>query len=650
MRKYILWILAVFAVFIVGCNNQQKQEATQTEGDTMVSPLSVSSDTTYYVSSGRKASDSNPGTQKSPFKTIDYALTQMSAGDNLVILDGTYDPFTIPSSLSGSETNPTVISGNSFVNISSGVELNRWKNIRRNEATQISSSVRNKIVVSNLPSGTYPTRTHQTWNISIGTKLTYPVIYQDGKFLTEARWPNTGYVYIEEILPENTLGAPRFRANLNGYRTPQSELDVWVIAGSLSQRRWMQYHEPLKLANSSTGRVEIDLPQPHHFDGGRQPEIGQWPGRFFMTNSLYELDAPGEYYIDHNRNRVYLYPLNDTRDIFIANRTSPLIEMNGVSNVVVQNMNLIGGQENGINLNNSNNVTLDDLRISAVAGTGIVALDSENVTVSHTTIRETGEGGIWLRGGERSTLTHSGNLVDNCLIEDIGLLQGNYRPGIRLQGCGNVVNAVTIRRAPHVGILFDGAENTMQNILIEDVCLNTGDAAAIYSWADILDQGNLINNVKVTGVGLKIDARYPVHAIYLDGSKSGVTITNSVFEDCDMAINAGSGFGNVIDNIGIANTTRGITIHSHPPLDNEIEYAISEGGNQEPWLKYTDLQTLLSGGTPQHLTITNMFIDNVSDPVVRYVIDGNVSVEPPVSTTDIYDSVGLSGFIFGYQE
>ena len=49
---------------------------------------SVSRATTYYVA--KNGSDSNPGTQGSPFLSIQHAANSVSAGDTVIVGDGTY--------------------------------------------------------------------------------------------------------------------------------------------------------------------------------------------------------------------------------------------------------------------------------------------------------------------------------------------------------------------------------------------------------------------------------------------------------------------------------------------------------------------------------------------------------------------------------
>ncbi|MGZ3796926.1 MAG: right-handed parallel beta-helix repeat-containing protein [Pseudobdellovibrionaceae bacterium] len=47
---------------------------------------------TYYVDgNNNQASDSNPGTQTQPWKTIQKASTAMIAGDTTIVVGGTYN-------------------------------------------------------------------------------------------------------------------------------------------------------------------------------------------------------------------------------------------------------------------------------------------------------------------------------------------------------------------------------------------------------------------------------------------------------------------------------------------------------------------------------------------------------------------------------
>ena len=65
--------------------------------------------TTYYVDSGA-GSDSNPGTQAQPWRTIQYGVDQLSPGDTLYAESGTYFE-KITFNTSGSPGNPIVLTG-----------------------------------------------------------------------------------------------------------------------------------------------------------------------------------------------------------------------------------------------------------------------------------------------------------------------------------------------------------------------------------------------------------------------------------------------------------------------------------------------------------------------------------------------------------
>ncbi|MEM5774346.1 MAG: right-handed parallel beta-helix repeat-containing protein, partial [Anaerolineaceae bacterium] len=84
---------------------QPVEEATATpeSNGPQVSALAVGDSNTYYVSPS--GSDSNPGTQSAPWKTIGYAANRMSAGKTLYVRGGTYrESFTI--SVSGTSSSP----------------------------------------------------------------------------------------------------------------------------------------------------------------------------------------------------------------------------------------------------------------------------------------------------------------------------------------------------------------------------------------------------------------------------------------------------------------------------------------------------------------------------------------------------------------
>ncbi|CAG7856706.1 hypothetical protein MCAMS1_01298 [biofilm metagenome] len=74
---------------------------------------------TYYVNNANaKASDTNPGTQASPWKTIGKASTAMSAGDTAIVMAGTYKEI-LASTRSGTSANRIKFKASGNVNLQS---------------------------------------------------------------------------------------------------------------------------------------------------------------------------------------------------------------------------------------------------------------------------------------------------------------------------------------------------------------------------------------------------------------------------------------------------------------------------------------------------------------------------------------------------
>ena len=95
-----------------------------------------------------------------------------------------------------------------------------------------------------------------------------------------------------------------------------------------------------------------------------------------------------------------------------------------------------------------------------------------------------------------------------------------------------------IHDAPHNAILFWGNDFLIENNEIYRVCLETGDAGAIYTGRDYTYRGNVIRRNFIHhmgGVGMG------TMAIYMDDCVSGTHIAENTLWRCQTAVVLGGG-------------------------------------------------------------------------------------------------------------
>lgn len=300
---------------------------------------------------------------------------------------------------------------------------------------------------------------------------------------------------------------------------------------------------------------------------------------FYAYNLLCEVDSPGEWYLDRESGKLYLYPAKDMKDsrVELAMQTQPLVKMNNVSNVKWENVSFSKSNGHGIQMTDCNEVEIAGCRFSDLGQRAVFMGDPNAMDVntgahggSGNTIRScditrVGQGGIYMGGGNRYTLTPGGNQVVNCDISDFSTIKRTYSPAVEMVGCGNSVERNRIYNAPHTAIMYSGNEMLIQGNEIFDVCYETADVGAIYSVRRWSYQGVTVKNnfihdlVSTGGIGSA--------AVYVDDLGSGTTMTENLLVNIpgyttlfgggrdnvitnNIQINKGNGAGLQYDNRG----------------------------------------------------------------------------------------------------
>lgn len=595
-----------------------------------------------------------PGQSGGPKKTLkgarDEARKRRQAGASgtieIVVLPGRYeilDPLVL-----GASDGSTTYRAEGEVLLTGAVRLGG----AQSSDSRLPSSSRGQVMEYDL--SPYQSRLgakgHRTWNERIEQEPLSAFVLNNGQLETEARWPNQGWVRVDRLAPENRLEHPSFYSNLSGLQTPSTYSGLWLVGG-LHHEKWMMYHEPVAKFDPRSGKIDITLPQPHHQDGGRQADMvpGE-EGRFFLTNSPYEIDQAGEYFIDRPAGKLLYWPRQQEAEVAV--NTGSLIEMQNASNIQLQGFTIQGAQRDGIRVENSSNIQLADLDISACGYWGVRVMGGSRVKVDSSHLHGTGEGGVYMDGGSRQSLTPSSHVVENCVIEDYAKHMWFYRPGVRLLGVGNTVRSTTIRNAPHAAIIFDGNDNVIEKCLIERVCLESNDASAIYGWYDFACWGTKISQNWIRDTRNPIPVRFEVFGIYLDGSRSGVSIDRCLLTGLDSAVNLGSGFGNSLTNSVIANAKFGVSTD----LYTEPASSLDEAKQQLPITsgtyrnRYPVLSALLNASSydqvRQHEVAGNTII-NVTTPLQGPNINNARSVRNENNRTVNMSSSQLQSLLGG---
>ncbi|WNJ20061.1 T9SS type A sorting domain-containing protein [Pontibacter sp. G13] len=332
---------------------------------------------TYYVSpTGDNTAD---GSMATPFQTIQHAADMMAYGDSCIVQAGTYRE-TITVNTNGL----TFLAADGQEVLISGYEIvDTW------------TSLPNNIWLADLG-----------WSLADKNQVMYR-----GQMMNLARWPNK-----TNFNPFDHEAYKAFGNNnsINHNDIPQYQWQTGGVVFFLGKNRWTSWRVPI--TGVTNGKVSFgELSSDWSYGGSHNPANG---GEFFLMNVFQALDAPGEWYINHNTKKVYFitpdgqapeagevlvrkrptaFNINNRQDITIDgfHIEGSNIHMPGAKNCVIQHCEILYGnhtigtngsfqtQDASIFMNDGcqgNLITHNNIQWGA--GNGII-LKGQNNIVSH---------------------------------------------------------------------------------------------------------------------------------------------------------------------------------------------------------------------------------------------------------------------------
>ncbi|MCW5936378.1 MAG: right-handed parallel beta-helix repeat-containing protein [Fimbriimonadaceae bacterium] len=374
--------------------------------------------------------------------------------------------------------------------------------------------------------------------------------------MTLARYPNGRWARQEAVAPDSTNSKPAIVTEIDQARTPayvgngeqDFDQDYWV-RWAPNHRLFSIWQERVAKISGSTRTLQAVLQGGDMNDPARRalwdPES---PGRWVLVNSLFELDTPGEYYIDRNRNFLYYYPLQQEAptDAVLTMATQPVFGVTSADYVTIQGFTIQNGRQDGVRLSNSMGSQVYGLTVRNCGGYGIRVTQGRAVTVRSCRVTGVGETGVSLSGGDRALLKSSGNQVLNCHIWETGRNNPFYRPGVEILGMGCRVKNNTIHGMDHQAIYFEGNDHRIERNEIYDSVRDALDSAAIYGTRDFTYGGNVIRENLLYNISKRITGYHINHGIYLDDMLSNTIVERNIFRDMEQPIQVGAGHYNIV--------------------------------------------------------------------------------------------------------
>ncbi|MFC4776594.1 right-handed parallel beta-helix repeat-containing protein [Paenibacillus sp. GCM10023252] len=351
------------------------------------------------------------------------------------------------------------------------------------------------------------------------------------------------------------------------------------------RHNWYNSIVKLKSYDPETGEVVLKDPVIYEI----------YPGdRFYFQSVKEELQAPGEWYLDEEKQRVMFIPpahipldqlsvviplvkniievrsqFDQEEDIYkekidwqdrggylMKSRQQYLVEEGHLS---FKGLTLEGCEGTALFVKRAKGIRLEGCVIRGTGGPGVTVLQGVQCQVLGCDIYETGSHGVYMSGGYITTFevkkASSDNVVANNYIHHVGVLHKGVA-GVAINGIGIRVAHNYIHDGPRWGIFTRGNDHQIEYNHIRHVNVETCDTGAIntcdrdWTMNGTTIEYNLIHDVigyqRVKGVW-----RTPAFAfgIYLDDYTSGIEVRGNItFRTPGAGMYVHSGKDNVIEN------------------------------------------------------------------------------------------------------
>lgn len=525
--------------------------------------------------------DKNKGTKKFPLKTIPKALEKGAASseENIIVLlrGGVYrikesivlDREKLKSkkwTLSAYEKEIPRINGGKKIPVSA---------LKKSDEERIRTEVKDKVRVIDLKKAGIKAQGIHAVGFGRESRPSWTEIFIDGKPCHLSRWPNEGSELIGAVVVAgNEKDKKEGKVPVFGFKSDRPL--KWKPSSQIWLSGYFAYgyaDDMLPLKKIDGEKKEITLGMCSHYPLLTGASFRKWNA----LNVLEELDLPGEYVLDQEKKKLYVYPFQDKPELVeISVMGDPLMRVENVNDVTIRGLVFECSRGVGLYMEGTENVVAENCvfqnlgNVAVCMGHGVEIykslLDSSNAVPSedtltdaakkvrpckgvgdtlwmiydntvfyrnggtrsglrHCLIQDVGAGGVNMSGGDRKSLRKGENFVENCEITRFNRIEKSYRPGVWMDGVGNRISQCDIHMAPSMAVLFHGNEHLIELCKIYDVCREVDDQGAIYYGRDPSERGNIVRYNYFN----ELSPRHRVTSVYADDGACDERIYGNIF-------------------------------------------------------------------------------------------------------------------------
>lgn len=621
----------------------------------------------YFVASS--GNDSNPGTIDLPFKTFDGAKNAIrnlkntsglpKGGITVNVRGGSYDfteySFVLDKEDSGSEDCPIVYKRY----MDEKVILNGGYSVNLNQATPVTDkALLNRLISDDAKANvrqinfaalgiTVPSIFAKGYGVNMVTEekqedgIRYvnglsPQIYLDDSLMDLARYPNRDADNRPQAMLTGTVLSGTEEQSVSAeFKYTDKRVEGWQDTGNIWAFGWWNMDWAENYNKVSINKADGTISLAGYLVYGVRKDK-----RFYMENIFEELDHDNEYFYDYDTGIFYFYqnPSKAPETLEVAHNKNPLVDFNDVSYVTFSGFNLKNSSGYGIYVWGGHDVTIAYNEIKNIAIDAIkIAYDEKdtaydwdlpytpnqpvgcyNLNIVSNHIYNIGSTGISVRNGAYYQLKHSNTKVENNEIHRFGQIKRTYQDAVKLgAACGVTVAYNKIYDAPHEGIAGYWTECIIEFNDISDVCQETGDCGAIYTYHRNDSWGNVVRYNYIHDMVVDESLGLGSTGVYVDGNAVGFEVYGNIFEKIQRSIlfNGGvynSAYNNLTVNCQKAIDYNDIGISLGLSLKNDMKKLKEFYENEKAWQeRYPILETYFRDDFDDRLPIGGVVKNNV---------------------------------------
>ena len=357
-----------------------------------------------------------------------------------------------------------------------------------------------------------------------------------------ARWPKEGWEIVADLASPDgdskvgQLCVQKGRFKYSGDRPNRWTEEKDIMTAGYFLREWDKVHTRVTSIDRDK-RIMTLAPDIRHHKSVSQYYMPVAKGTpYYLYNILSELSAPGEFYIDRDTGKLYFYPPAELKDseIVVSTLADPLVELRGVSNMVLFGLTLEATWRNAIEISGGSNNLVAGSTIRNTGIMGVLIEDGWRHGVVGCDIHDTGEGGIRFRGGDVERLVPGGHYAENNHICRFNRFShGGSKFGIVMLGVGHRAAHNLIHDGSYIAVMFNGNDHVIEYNEVYDAMHEGQDGGALYNHngqAYLRGRGNVMrwNFIHHIAKHCSPTRSSLVAGITIDGFNGGMTMVGNV--------------------------------------------------------------------------------------------------------------------------